>query len=86
MSDIIIVVGSITSATRLARRINSQSLAGARVISTPQELRNSSSCSYAVKTALSNEQIVRNNLAGLNVRGIYIEEKSGNVRSYHDIS
>ena len=86
MSDIIIVVGSITSATRLARRINSQSLKGAQVISTPQELRNSLSCSYAVKTALSNEQIVRNNLAGLNVRGIYIEEKSGNARSYHDIS
>ena len=86
MSDIIIVVGSVTSATRLARRINSQCLAGARVISTPQELRNNLSCSYAVKTALSNEQIVRNNLAGLNVRGIYIEEKSGNVRSYHDIS
>lgn len=86
MSDIIIVVGSVTSATRLARRINSQSLAGARVISTPQELRNNLSCSYAVKTVLSNEQIVRNNLAGLNVRGIYIEEKSGNARSYHDIS
>ena len=86
MSDIIIVVGSITSATRLARRVNSQSLTGARVISTPQELRKNLSCSYAVKTALANEQIVRNNLAGLNVRGIYIEEKSGNVRSYHDIS
>ena len=86
MSDIIIVVGSITSAVRLAKRVNSQSLKGAQVISTPTELRNNMSCSYAVKTALANEQIVRNNLAGLNIRGIYIEEKSGKERSYHDIS
>ncbi|MBR4724001.1 MAG: hypothetical protein IK072_04640 [Clostridia bacterium] len=86
MSDIIIVVGSITSAARLAKRINSQSLKGAQVVSTPPELRNNMSCSYAVKTALANEHIVRNNLAGLNVRGIYIEEKSGKERSYYDIS
>ena len=77
MSDIIIVVGSITSATRLARRINASSLQGAQVISTPQALRSNMSCSYAVKTTLANEPLVRNNLAGLNVRGIYIEEKSG---------
>ena len=86
MSDIIIVVGSITSATRLARRINASSLHGAQVISTPQALRSNMSCSYAVKTTLANEPLVRNNLAGLNVRGIYIEEKSGIERSYHDIS
>ena len=86
MSDIIIIVGSITSATRLAKRINSVSLQGASIISTPQELRNNLSCSYSVKTALANEGIVRNSLAGLNVRGIYIEEKSGRERSYHDIS
>ena len=86
MSDIIIVVGSITSATRLAKRVNSQSLQGAQVISTPTQLRNNMSCSYAVKTTLANEQIVRNNLGGLNVRGIYIEEKNGKERSYYDIS
>ena len=86
MSDIIIVVGSITTAARLAKRINSLSMQGAQVISTPTELRSNMSCSYAVKTALANEYIVRSNLAGLNVRGIYIEEKSGKERSYHDIS
>lgn len=86
MSDIIIIVGSITSATRLAKRINSLSTERAQVISTPADLRNNLSCSYSVRTALANEHIVRNNLYGLNIRGIYIEEKNGKERSYHDIS
>ena len=86
MSEIIIVVGSITSATRLARHINKQSVSGAKVVSTPDGLKDHLSCSYSVKTSLSNETVVRNNLEGLNIRGIYIEKKEGKERFYYDIS
>lgn len=86
MSDIIIIVGSVTSATRLAKRINSQSTEIARVVSTPSDLRVHSGCSYSVRTSLKNESIVRNNLNGLNIRGIFIEKRDGKERSYYDIS
>lgn len=86
MSDIIIIVGSITSAARLAKRINNLSTERAQVISTPPELRNNLSCSYSVKTSLKNEHIVKNNLNGLNVRGIYLEKRDGKERTYYDIS
>ncbi|MBQ7751944.1 MAG: DUF3343 domain-containing protein [Clostridia bacterium] len=86
MSDIIVIVGSVTSATRLAKRINSQSVESARVISTPADLRVHSGCSYSVRTSLKNENIVRNNIGGLNIKGIYIEKRDGNERSYYDIS
>lgn len=86
MSDIIVIVGSVTSATRLARRINNQSISGAQVISTPVGLRSHSGCSYSVKTSLKNENIVRNNLNGLNIKGIFIEKRDGKERSYYDIS
>ncbi|MBR4721273.1 MAG: hypothetical protein IK057_05875 [Clostridia bacterium] len=86
MSDIIVIVGSVTSATRLARRINSQSTEMARVISTPADLHVHSGCSYSVRTSLKNESIVRNNLGGLNIKGIFIEKRDGNERSYYDIS
>lgn len=86
MSDIIIIVGSVTSAVRLAKRVNNMSISGAKVISTPAELQSHSGCSYSVRTSLENEGIVRNNLNGLNIRGIFIEKRDGKERSYYDIS
>lgn len=86
MSDIIVIVGSVTSATRLARRINSLTYDGAQVISTPVDLRSHSGCSYSVRTSLKNENIVRSNLNGLNIKGIFIEKRDGKERSYYDIS
>ena len=86
MSDIIVIVGSVTSAARLAKRINNLSISGAQVISTPVGLRSHSGCSYSVRTSLNNESIVRNNLGGLNIKGIFIEKRDGKERSYYDIS
>ena len=86
MSDIIVIVGSVTSAMRLAKRINSQSIDGAQVISTPADLSSHSGCSYSVKTSLKNEGIVRSNMNGLNIKGIFIEKRDGKERSYYDIS
>jgi len=85
MSSIIVVVGSMASATRLARRIN-RSGKSARVISTPANLRTNEGCSYSVRTELSAKNIIANSSRGLTVRGIYIEDIVGEKRVYNDIS
>lgn len=85
MSDILVVVASVTSATRLAKRLAKYGDTKARVINTPAKL-SGSGCSYAVAADLSSEQFIRKNIQGITVRGIYIEEISGGERVYHDIS
>lgn len=84
MSNIIIVVGSQSSATRLARRLNSYGK-NAKVISTPANLRTGEGCSTSVRTDLSSESIVKNNIRGITIKGIYIEEIIGEEHYYYDI-
>lgn len=84
MSNIIIVVGSASSATRLARRLMRYGKK-AGVISTPANLRKSGSCSSSVRAELSSENIVKNEIKGITIKGMYIEEIVGEKRYYHDI-
>lgn len=84
MTDIIIVVGSQSSAIRLARRINSYGKR-AKVISTPVNLRTYGGCSSSVRAEISSEDIIKNNIKGISVKGIYIEEIIGGEHYYHDI-
>lgn len=85
MSDILVVVGSVTGATRLAKRLNKYGDTSARVINTPAEL-GGSGCSYSVSSALSSEKFIRNNLYGITIKKIYIVEIIGGEKYYHDIS
>lgn len=85
MSDILVTVGSVTSAARLAKRLTKYGDTKARVINTPAEIAGNG-CSYAVVASLSSEPFIRQNIQGITVRGIYIEETAGGERYYHDIS
>ena len=85
MSEILVVVGSVTGATRLAKRLNKYGDTKARVINTPEKL-GGNGCSYSVIAALSSEAFIRNNLQGISIKKIYIQETSGGERYYHDIS
>ncbi len=85
MSNILVVVGSITSATRLSKRLTKYGDQNARVISTPSKL-GGGGCSYSVRASLTSEQFIKNNLSGISIKKIYIEEKNGEERYYRDIS
>lgn len=85
MSDILIVAGSVTNATRLEKRLLSYGDVRARIVGTPAEL-GGSGCSYSVIASLSSEQFVRSNIRGNLVKGIYLIENHFGERYYHDIS
>ena len=85
MSEILIVTGSITNATRLEKRLLSYGDARSRVINTPEEI-SGGGCSYSVVASLSSESFVRANHKGINIRGIYLIDSFSGKRYYHDIS
>ncbi len=85
MSEILVVVGSVTGATRLAKRLGKYGDTKARVINTPEKL-GGGGCSYSVVASLSSEGFIRNNLQGINIKKIYIQESAGGERNYYDIS
>lgn len=85
MAEILVEVGSITSATRLAKRLVRAGDRVARVISTPKEL-GKSGCSYSVKASRDSVDFIRNNHQGISIKAIYIEEFKGERREYRDIS
>ncbi|MBE7015227.1 MAG: DUF3343 domain-containing protein [Ruminococcaceae bacterium] len=84
MSEILAVVGPITTAVRLEKKLKSRGDIKARVISTPIEL-GGGGCSYSVIASLENEGFIRA-FKGNYVKKIYIPEGSGEKRVYHDIS
>lgn len=85
MSNILVVVGSVTGAARLAKRLAKAGDRNARMINTPAAL-GGSGCSYSVRASLSSEEFIRNNLHGISIKKIYIEKSDGNRREYRDIS
>jgi len=85
MAEILVEVGSITSATRLAKRLVRAGDKSARVISTPKEL-GKSGCSYSVKASENSVDFIKNNHQGITVKAIYIEKIRGEERSFYDIS
>ena len=85
MAEILVEVGSITSATRLAKRLMRAGDKHARVVSTPKEL-GKSGCSHSVKASLESVDFIKNNHQGISVKAIYREEINIGGRVYHDIS
>lgn len=84
MSSILVLVGSITSATRLQKRLAKYGDKKAKVVPTPAKF-GGSGCSYSVIATLGSEEFIRNNSQGITIKGIYIEQVSGGERYYHDI-
>lgn len=85
MAEILVEVGSITSATRLAKRLMRAGDKNARVVSTPKEL-GKSGCSYSVKASQDSVDFIKNNHQGISVKAIYKEEITVGGRVYYDIS
>lgn len=82
-----IVVGSVTTATRLARILEKRVGIPASVAHTPSAIKNGG-CSYSVRIGdsalIAAKQVVDE--YGVNIKGMYKEEISGGEREYRDIS
>lgn len=85
MAEILVEVGSITSATRLVKRLARAGDRKARVVSTPKEL-GKSACSHSVRASGESIDFIKNNSHGISIKAIYIEKLYGEKREYHDIS
>jgi len=85
MSEILIIVGSITNATRLERRLLAYGDKKTRIVNTPSDISNGG-CSYSVVASLSSENYVRSGIRGVSVKGIYLIDNFSGKRFYHDIS
>lgn len=82
-----IVVGSITTASRLAKLIEKTTGIPADVVHTPAAIK-SGGCSYSVRVSGSTAQTIKNisDEYGINIKAIYAENFSGGEREYRDIS
>ena len=87
MSNLIIVAGSVTTASRISKKLNSYKDVFASVIHTPSQI-NNSGCSYSIRTQNKNlpliKQLEKNNK--IKYKKLYIENLQGKEYSYHDIS
>ncbi len=87
MSNLIITTGSVTTAVRTAKKLNSISNVNASVIHTPPAI-NTGGCSYSVKTAPDNLELVKKLYQEnkIRFRKIYIEDTVNGESVYRDIS
>ena len=85
MSEILIVAGSITNATRLEKRLLAYGDRVTRVVNTPAEI-SKGGCSYSVVASLKSEGFVRSNIKGIRIYGIFLIDTFSGKRYYHDIS
>lgn len=86
MSDLLTVIGSVTTASRLKRELERRKITAA-VVHTPTELGNSG-CSYSIKTkrAILPVIIELAEKYKIKVKGFFIIEETSNGAVYHDIS
>ena len=87
MSNLIITVGSVTTAVRVSKRLNSYGIINTSVIHTPSTI-NSGGCSYSVRcdyNALANVLELAKSKK-IKFRKLYKEEMQFEERVYYDIS
>ncbi len=82
-----IVIGSVTTATRLARLLERIVGVPTSVVHTPAAIK-TGGCSYSVRITGCTAQTVKAVVDEyrFNIKGIYAEEFSGEEREYRDIS
>lgn len=87
MSFLVAVIGSITTATRFAKKLEQLTGISVRIVHTPEEL-GSAGCSYSLKTRSEYLPIVMDTAAKnkVKVKGYYLEEKTEGKVVYHAIS
>ena len=84
MANLLITVGSVTTANRLNRVLSGK--VSARIIHTPIKI--SGGCSYSLVTRAENLDRVKKiaNENGIMVKGYFMESESGGEKGYHAIS
>ena len=87
MSNLIIVIGSVTSAVRAEKYLRSSGIINTSVIHTPTSI-NTGGCSYSIRTPLQNLQILKRLIPGsrLRIKGLYSETFEKGERAYRAIS
>ena len=87
MSNLIIVIGSVTSAVRTEKYLSSSGIINTSVIHTPTSIK-TGGCSYSIRTPLQNLQIIRKLMYKNNfrVKGLYSETFEKGERVYRAIS
>lgn len=87
MSDLIITVGSITTAVRTEKKLNSAGISKTAVIHTPPVI-NSGGCSYSIRTGYANLPIVKKLIYDkkIKVRRLYHELVVNGERVYNAVS
>lgn len=86
-ADLIAVVGSITTASRLEKKISATGRIFSRIVHTPAELGNGG-CSYSIRTKGENLPVVIEtaNRYRIKVKGYYLIESSNGKEVYHALS
>ena len=87
MSVILAVIGSITTATRIEKKLEQTTGISARIVHTPAVLGNGG-CSYSIKTKSENLPIVAETASKykIRVKGYYLVENTDGKEVYHAIS
>jgi len=87
MSEIIFIIGSVTTATRLKKMLEKTGVLEAMVIHTPSEI-SGGSCSYSVRVDYDNltAGLEMAKELGIRIKKVYRKEKTDRERVYHDIS
>ena len=82
-----VVTGSITSALRLSKVLESQYGQIASVVHTPLAIKKGG-CSYSVKTDMTDKNDILNAAKSIdvNIKGIYGEKTQSGGRTFYDIS
>lgn len=85
MANLLITVGSVTTANRLNRVLSGK--VSARIIHTPIKI-SGGGCSYSLVTRAENLDRVKKiaNENGIMVKGYFMESESGGEKGYHAIS
>ena len=87
MENLLVTVGSITTATRLEKLLRKNKGVASRVIHTPAQI-SGGGCSYSIITNRSNMIYVRETAHenSIKIRGYYIETVNRGEKQYHVIS
>ena len=87
MGNLIVTVGSVTTAARLEKILKKTAKVSSKVIHTPASL-NKGGCSYSVLTDEKNLFYVKEAVTeyGLNVKKYYIEEQVKGEKTYNVVS
>lgn len=82
MGELLILVGSVTSAARLSKRLFAHGDRHAHVVGTPAIL-GGRGCSYSVIASEDSLDFIKKGFRGITIRGIFRKNAAG---EYHDIS